>query len=438
LPAPGQEEDAEEGEEAEKAKKAGEKGLLGGGLLAEIRKAAKKSLFSLILAGGLVLYLPAPGQAEALVLGTPQTPMVGVEKPAALAKGPDFARADFGRKDPGLRPLGHFSGEPRWESSPESPAESGPGAGPGHLATRAHCRSLNRVIDLSFLGLEGNGAGQAEARALSALARQARKWGLEPGAWVRLVKAAYDRDKTVYITDLDGDDAPLILARPYFPKMGNVLKRRDFKEVLGRYLLPHLDGLPKSSAEFWDRLFMDFYQRLADPEEAALSVSWHLARRSSLRLRLEYGGQLGAFPDPGPEKAAPIFADYVMSNWPAIFSRGKTGPEGALASRLAADLCAASHVFGAPWAFMAVVAQRERERGAPWPSTMEVYGAVRVLARQIERASLKWSERKPAICDLDLLAQSWYGDAFGDLLKKKKSLAEHCARGLKKSESLFA
>jgi hypothetical protein len=184
-------------------------------------------------------------------------------------------------------------------------------------------------------------------------------------------------------------------------------------------------------------LFMDFYQRLADPEEAALSVSWHLARRSRQRLRLEYGGQLGAFPESSPERVTPIFADYVRSNWPTIYSRRKNGPEGALASRLAADLCAASSIFGAPWAFMAIVAQRERERGAPWPSTLEVYGTIRVLARQIERASLKWSANKPAICDLDLLAQSWYGDAFADLLKKKRTLTEYCARSLKKGESLF-
>jgi hypothetical protein len=305
-------------------------------------------------------------------------------------------------------------------------------------ATRAHCRSLNRIIDLSFLPLNENDPAKAEAKALTALTRQARKWGLEPGVWVRLVRAAYDRDKTVYLTDLDGEDAPLILARAHLPKMENVLKRCDFKEVLGRCLLPSLDGLPKNAAEFWDRLFIDFYRRLADLKEAALGLSWHLARRSGFKTRFEYGGGLGASSEPPADKSSEILTEYVLQTWPSIRSRRKNGFEAKVAARVAADICAASSIFGIPWSFMSVVAQREREMGAPWPTTLEIYGRAKNLSEWIALSSHKWSEKLPALCDLDLLARSWSEDVLFNLTRKKLDLSNFCHKRYNSSESLFA
>jgi chromosome segregation ATPase len=407
-------------DEEDQPKKNGDK-ILGSGILAELRKAAKKSLFALILAGGLTLSLPPKSQAEPLWLGGPNTPMVGITVNSTLTKGPSYQDLSLKRPEPGLRPLGHFNGEPRWESSAEA-AASAENEPP---ATRAHCRSLNRIIDLSFLTEEESGAGQAEAKALKALTQQARKWGLAPEVWVRLIKAAYDREKTVYLTDLDSEDAPLILVRPFFPKMENVLKRRDFKEVVGRDFLPLLDGLGKPVAEFWDRLFMDFYQRLADPEEAVLSLVWHVKRRQSLRPKLEFGGQLNSGPILPADLNYVFLADYALSSWPFVRSRKKNGSEAGVINRFAADLCAASSVFGLPWSFLAILAHSENEKGAPWPTTLEIYGWAKEVANQVAIASRKWSSQSQALCDLDLLAKAWSEMTFIELIRKQYALKKY-------------
>jgi chromosome segregation ATPase len=414
-----------------KPKKTGEKGLLMSGLLNEIRKAAKKSLFGLVLAGGLVLNLPTPGQATPLLLGTPQTPMVGLEAVSVPTWGPNLAAVPV-RPEPGLRPLGHFSGEPRWESdpSPKAPFEA--------LATRAVFRRLSRVIDLSFLPVEG--PVDVEAAAMDLLTKQARDWNLDKAVWMRLVRGAYDRDKTVFLTDLNDDNAVLVLARPYLPQLTRMARRSDCKRVLGLYLLKSLDGLSKTTADFWDRLFMDFFQRSTDLEESALGLAWHLSRRADHRLKMEYGGRLGlskALDHEPPDRVQPHLAAYIQDNWPALPFRKKGGEISPKVATLAADICATSSIFGTPWTFMAILAEISQEKGSPWPRALEVYGANRWLASEIEKHSQKWSETQPAICDLDLLALSWSQTPLDCLLAKKKKLADYYVNKVSPNSALF-
>ncbi|MDR2142031.1 MAG: hypothetical protein LBR11_09635 [Deltaproteobacteria bacterium] len=453
-------------------RKTGEKGgFLAGGLLAELRKAAKKSLFSLILAGGLVLCFPEPGQAEPLALGSPQTPLVslgaqvseaGLAKSDQLAlstrlalsarvapstrpapsawlvpvKGPDYSWPCLWPREPGRRPLGHFSGEERWESQP-APS----GLEPGPLATRARFRALNRVIDLGFLQVEELTQGLIETRAMGFMESQASKWGLSLEVWLRLVRRAYDKDQTVFLADLASEETPMILMRPYFPKMTSLLRRCDFKEVLGQYVLPRLDGLPDLTAEFWDRLFLDFYQRMAEPEEAALGLAWHLARRSAKAPPLEFGGQLGP-PRELDEKLAPeriveALAEYILFNWPAVASRRSDSPDGRQAARVARDLYAVGRVFQTPWTFLAALAQESRERGAPWPTTLEIYGAAREVADRTRRSSRQWAPGEPALCDLDLLVSSWPKLRLLDLRLKRLALVNYFSTLCRPAQSLF-
>ncbi|MDR1577113.1 MAG: hypothetical protein LBT86_02620 [Deltaproteobacteria bacterium] len=499
----------DQGKDGEQADKKTSKGLLSGGLLAEIRKAARKSLFSLILAGGLVVYLPTPGESKPLLLGGPRTPMLNVEKtsfvkpnvvepnvgmpsvvrtveakssdkiinaepvafdknnarpgavdlvaprsaklgqfgssqssarprslgqgepPDGVNRGPAFHHPVTGR-GLGLRPLGHFSGEDRWESSSDQD-----NLGP---ANRVHCRSLGRVIDLGSWRLEDRLGVDIEGKALDFLTHQAKKWGISVGAFIRLTRAAYDKDKTVFLADLSGEDTAINLCRPYLPEMVRALRRCEFKEVLGRYLLPHLDGLPKLVAEFWDRLFMDFYHRTTDPQEAALGLAWHLSRRSDKRLNLEYAGVLSPTKELEQltaDKGAPILADYIRTRWPGVSRRNGQDREAQRIKRFAADLWAVGGIMGAPWTFLAVVAHRNREKGVPWPTTLEVYGWAKTVAENLAQVSRKWSMSRAPLCDLDLLAEAWSEGLSQNLIKKNKDLVNYFARAISQPDGLF-
>jgi hypothetical protein len=284
------------------------------------------------------------------------------------------------------------------------------------------------------------GPVDVEGKALELLTQQARHWNLDQKTWIRLVRAAYDRDKTVFLTDLNDDNAVLVLAKPYFPRLVRMARRCDFKRVLGLYLLPSLDGLPKTTADFWDRLFIDFFQRSTDLEEAALGVAWHLSRRAEKRLNVEYGGQLGLFQnldqDP-PDRVQPILASYIQDSWPALPFRKKSGVIQPKVETLAADICATSSIFGTPWTFMAVLAEVSQEKGSPWPGPLEVYGAAKWLATRIAKNSQKWSKVKPAICDLDLLALSWGQTPLNYLLAKKRKLIDYYDKKAHPNTNLF-
>ncbi|MDR1083382.1 MAG: hypothetical protein LBP22_00615 [Deltaproteobacteria bacterium] len=437
LPAPEAESEEDEGREisTKPAKKAGEKGLFGSGLLAEIRKAARKSIFSLFIAGGLVLYLPAAGQAEPLQLGGPETPIVRSAVSEPLRPTACFNAGPMMKKPAGFRPLGHFSGEVSFPVAEINPYEPGP------LATRMFCRTLNRTIDLGFLSLEERQSGQTESQAIKFLARRAKSLGLEPAAMLRLVRGAFDRDKTVFLSDLNGEEASFTLMRPYFPQMTRTLHKAKFKDILGYYLLPSLDGLSKSTAQFWDRLFMDFYHRTADLEEAAMGLAFHLSRRLSLKNQVEFGGQLG--PVKELEKlpvdiVIPILAEYIRLSWPGFPSpKKRQGPEDRLAFRLAEDLHSAGQVFGLPWTFLVPVAQEMRASGALWPSSLDIYSGVSILKTQVEIFSRKWSETRLALCDLDLLVARWSAPGVQEIYKKKAALVNFFSQSLQNADRLF-
>jgi hypothetical protein len=480
----GEEGEDEDDDEPDKAPKTS----FGKGLLAEIRKAARKSLFGLMITGGLVMHFPAPGEAKPILLGTPETPMIELNRGAQSASQPlrpanfvqleamdnfilakkslapgaqsqglsgdaqsepaarsiiqcfpgpslDSRYAPIVYKDPGLRPLGHFSGEERWESSAA--------ANDLALATRYPCRALGRVIDLGLLRLEGvlaDGHSDVEAEAMEFFDAQARKWGLSTVVLIRLIRAAYDKDKTVFLTELSGEEAVLNLSRPHLPNMTRALRSSSFKEVLGRYLLPRLDRLPKFLADFWDRLFLDFFQKTQDLQEASLGLAWHLAKRLDSPLDLEFGGRLVT---PKEIKNLPLedshklLTGYILESWPEIRGRHPKSPDYQKASRVAADILALGRIMGAPWTFIAILVHRDRELGAPWPSTLELYGWARDIAEVMLMSSIRGAPNNPALCDLDSMASFWSVERDHALGEKMKRLTSYFSREIHQADNLF-
>jgi hypothetical protein len=433
LPAPEADEDDEPEEVVTKpAKKAGEKGFLGSGIIAEIRKAARKSLFSLILAGGLVLHLQASSQAQTLLLGGTDTPIIA-GTPESVR---DFGSGPLVKPQFGQRPFGHFSGEVTFPG-----VSVGINNDPNPISSRMFCRSLNRTIDLGFLSSKDRLKGATEAKALEFLAEQGKRWGLQEAVMLRLVRGAYDKDKTVFLADLGRDDTPFTLMQPYLPQMTRVLRRVDFKDVLGFYILPCLDGMEKLTAEFWDRLFVDFYHRTMDLEEAAMGLAWHLERRRSFKANVEFGGLLGPILDMeniSSEEIFPVLVEYISSHWPGMgFRKKKSVTDINLSKRLAGDILSNGKIFGLPWTFLFPLVHQARTNGSMCPTTLEIYGSSQKILRQVKSTSRQWSSSKPPLCDLDLLVRLWPGFGVQDLYKKKMDLFNFFSQVTQESNRLF-
>ncbi|MDR1395491.1 MAG: hypothetical protein LBK52_04905, partial [Deltaproteobacteria bacterium] len=308
--------------------------------------------------------------------------------------------------------------------------------------SRRYCRSLNRTIDLGFLSGGDRLAGLAEPKTAEFVEVLARRWNLTPAALIRLIKSAYDWDQTVYLTDLAGPDSPLILLRPYFPQMSRILRRSGCKELAAACLLPEIDDLPKSTAEFWDRLFMDFYLRAADLEEAVLGLAGHLIRRRGQLQPVEFGGRLGPAGEVEKmpyEKICPILSEFIMTQWPGLPSaRRKSSPGGILARRLAADLHSAGRIFGLPWTFLTVLVRQSRSQGLAWPSTLDIYSGSLEVFQQVHIFSRRWAGGKLPLCDLDLLAARGRAGKMEELARLKGELINYVVRSMQKADTLFS
>ncbi|MDR1545125.1 MAG: hypothetical protein LBU12_00080 [Deltaproteobacteria bacterium] len=369
-------------------------GLLSGSFLSDLRKAARRSLFSLFLTGGLVLFLPDGLQASGPIeLGGPDAPMIvdpGATAPVSVA--------------------GHVV---RWPS-----------------------RYVGRTLDVSFLSPDERARGPEgiEAAVKAAVEAQARRWNLPPDAWVRLIQRVNGPRSTVLLSGYAGREAPSRLIVPHMPRLAQVLVVAKLAPELATNFLLAVDGFKDGEGLYWDRLFVKFKDMLGDDREALRALAQHLARRPSRALHVEpeWGGRLSPFLD--FEKmnlagAVAFLAEHVRTSWgQAPFKRRLPGhgePE-----RLAADLIFTAKLYRFPRTLAAVLAQEAFDSRGVWPATMEVYAWGGEIVDLIVFGSLLWDRSRPPLCDLDMLSGGLRTERPSSVEKKRLLLGASLRRWL--------
>jgi chromosome segregation ATPase len=346
-------------------------GDLGGSLLAELRKVARKALFTLFLAG-LAFFPPrAAGAGEPIELGGPETPMLA--EPFVAPATPDLARLSSSY--------------------------------------------LGRTMDLGVVPTPELALGRrrAEERAREMVGRQAGRWGLDEEAWLRLVRLAYGQETTVNLNDLEGDLAPARLISPHMPVFAEALAKSGLLDGLAPMVLAAVGDFGRAEGPFWERLYLRFRHRLGREPEAVAALAWHLARRSSRRdgPRLEHAGEkapVHGLENMDPEGAAAFLETYILKNWGRTFARGQTRgtvarplPKGREPLRLASDLVQTAWLFRIPRTLMVAAIHDAFNASGAWPGTLEIYGLGKRLAGLLYANSIEWSPSKPRLCDFDLL-----------------------------------
>ncbi|MDR1049933.1 MAG: hypothetical protein LBP95_02405 [Deltaproteobacteria bacterium] len=359
------------------------KNELGGSLLSEIRRVARRSLFTLLFAALAVF--PAGG-AEADV----PYPLGGADSPMILEYSPTL-------------------------EAPPRPA-----------VARLSSSYLGRVMDLRVLSLDELARGQAaaEEKAMELVVAQAGRLGVSEECWLRLIRSAYPADATVNLRDLEGPSGPVTVLKNSMPALAGALGRTGRGVELAGATLPVLSSVDRDEAAFWHRLFGRLKLSLRDDSKALDSFAARLARRDGISspMRLAYGGEKAPLRDietMGPDEAREFVRAFVVHDFgrtmPAakrarpmakiFIKRGEVVtpiPRGGEPKRLAADLVAACALFKLPRTFVLSVLHSDFNSSARWPDTMEFFSwgvQLRTLLAENSHAL----GGGPRICDLDVV-----------------------------------
>ncbi len=353
---------------------------LGRGLLEGVKKVARRSLFTLIMAGGLV--------------------MVGSQPMTAAPSG--------------------VSPTPGWSAAGETPA---------HLLSRLDSTYIGRTVSLEIVETEARLAGRpaVESRLSQLVTDLAAAQGLSSGEFLRLVRIARGPEHTVHLDDFAGREGCLALLVPHFPKL-----TRHLSAWPPEILAPgQLTALMKSAADFksaeggfWERLFFDFLAA-QKPGPALEALLERLGQKPRLAgpIRPEYAGRLAPFPpleNLGPDRFITFMSNYINTNWPSLSGRGRQQA----ARRLAGDLYFSARLFKLPITLLAVLTQEEAEaegfdffrRGG----TSALYDRTADLADLARDFTLTWQEGRPPLCDLDEALASCEDEAFVEAVYRRK------------------
>ncbi|MDR1298336.1 MAG: hypothetical protein LBO05_13420 [Deltaproteobacteria bacterium] len=359
------------------------KNELGGSLLSEIRKVARRSLLTLLFAALAVF--PAGGAGADVPY-----PLGGADSPMILEYSPTL-------------------------EAPPRPA-----------VARLSSSYLGRVMDLRVLSLDELARGQAaaEEKAMELVVAQARRLGVSEECWLRLIRSAYRADATVNLQDLEGSSGPVTVLKNSMPALAGALGRTGRGVELAGATLPVLSSVDRDEAAFWHRLFGRVKLSLKDDSKALDSFAARLARRDEISspMRLAYGGEKAPLRDietMGPDEAREFVRAFVVHDFgrtmPAakrarpmgkiFIKRGEVVtpiPRGGEPKRLAADLVAACALFKLPRTFVLSVLHSDFNSSARWPDTMEFFSwgvQLRTLLAENSHAL----GGGPRICDLDVV-----------------------------------
>ncbi|MDR3154305.1 MAG: hypothetical protein LBW85_08570 [Deltaproteobacteria bacterium] len=401
-------------------------GFLSKSFLKSLRDAAKKSLFSLVLSGGIAIAMAGRAGAE--------------EAPAAptAAPGPSTGPPAL-RRQLSFSPFHGVRGGP---PSPPPAYAADPGRPIPIVATKMRSKTLGRTLDLGFLGPRGRALpeAEAEARAREALKAQAARMGLDLEAWVSLVRDSVPEGSTVYLDDLEGEEGAFRLLRPSLPGTAAALKAAGAAAAREIWALA-LQGsaaMRPGECQFWERLFGEFASAAGSPAEAALGLVFHLSRKNRLDLPVvEFVGVMSPVKEVEEmphRRAVEFLSSHIRSARGRARAAGPDGaaarpwPSAAEAERLASDLYHASRIFRIPLTFLSSAILTDWARGGDWPGTMRVYTGALAVAGLVSRSARLWDPGALHICDLDELAPACLpASPCGEGLQREKAALARAA-----------
>ena len=359
---------------------------LGRELLEGVKKVARRSLFTLILAGGMVMAGPPSGALAGLAPG-------GFSVPAAS------------------------------EAAGESESL------PSHLLAHIDSSYIGRSVSLEEVEAAPRLAGRpaVENRLAEKVEELAGGHGLSTGEFLRLVRTARGPEHTVHLSDFAGREGALALLEPHAPKLTRHLRAwpADLASPARlTTLMKCAADFKKMEGAFWERLFFDFLAA-GDAGRALDMLLEHLEQKSDL-LRLprpEYAGRLAPFPqieNLGPDRFIGFMADYIKKNWPAPSGRGRDQA----ANRLAGDIYYAARLFKQPVTLFAALSQEEAERREldffRRGGTTLLHKLAADLADLAQNSSVVWQEGKAPLCDLDEALAAYENKAFVEAVYRRK------------------
>ncbi|MDR1656295.1 MAG: hypothetical protein LBT47_01905 [Deltaproteobacteria bacterium] len=479
----------------------GKTGQLGGSFLSDLRKAARRGLFSLFLTGGLIFLLPdsvgaGSRKSDTLELGTPETPMVFGQPPVSRAhlftREPVFAPDQMSRWGssylgrtldlnssnlPDL-PAGVMSRPAAWlaDSGRFSPASGDPGAFRPYVlisemaSTRKSQAAVTQLEQWGGLPVSSpptpqvssgdTDFGRSEISRLNPsspvsfnleemirlkVTEQAVRWGQEPEDWLRLIRRAYGPEATISLADLDAPAAPIQLLSPHLPLFAEALNRCGLTAELAPSILTAASCFDFEEGAYWDRLYMCLRAKTASEREAVEGFKGRLERKPSLRVPFaaEYIGPfkpVAAFEGLELDRATELLTEQIKSEWPGTGRLKKPIPKGREALRMAQDLIYSAKIFGLPRTLFVASSHADYFALGAWPDTLAVYRRGIFWVDQI-CLNLKVSyDDMPYMCDIDSMTARLFRDSHSGAVIPQKYMAflEFLNRKLSPATTIFS
>ena len=398
------------------------------------RKALRRGLYSLLLAGGIVMGLPQES-SKATVL------------PLELSRPGDMVKL--------------------LEQAPQIQADVPVGP--------IYSKYLERPFDIGFLSPwdKAKGFAHIEEKIRGEIDAQARGVGLSPEAYLRLVRGVYKPNQTVSMTKLRNEKGTVAILTRYFPNISAEfnMEALDVQDLRTLYQLAGASN--PGECRFWDRLYADFRSLDSDATES-LAMIMNNARWSMERLASaeepEFGGTLRPIPELEQLRIdgfTRVITPYIKSNIktfiasPAFSYAHKVEEISSYAEALAQDMYVAAHIFGVPRTLFISIAHQESyfanvlgdnsmsaspfqiyqptkpliikamiAHGLQVPAepeklqdhlTMATFMAAFYLSELMDRHTTPWHQDKAPLCDLDRVAWSYNGgEAYPKAVYGKK------------------
>lgn len=374
---------------------------LGRGILEGVKKVARRSLLTLILAGGLVMSGSLEGQAAQ-----------GMPRPEANAIAASVAEAGQ------------------------------------QLQSRLDSNYIGRTVSLEMVEADLRLAGPraVENRLAEMVSELAAGHGLSNSEFLRLVRTARGPEDTIYLDEFKGREGALALLAFHLPKLSRQMLRWP-AELLSQsrlsYLMKSVADFKPSEGGFWERMYFDLTADGHSAEEALSFILEAMAHKAALgtAVRPEFAGRLAPFPqleNLGPDRFISFMAGYINENWPKLSGRGRQQA----ARRLAGDIYFAARLFKLPTTLLSSLIHEEAEtdqvdffrRG----STYAIHARAADLADLTKSYSLVWQEGCPPLCDLDEALASSEKETFVEgVYRRKMSMVMSYNKSINTGSSLF-